>query len=87
MGCLWILIGKSQMYDHNDGWIVNNVEVSKIQDSDFQSLYITSVYWVITTFSSVGYGDVYGHTKYENKFQMLVQMIGIAMFGYMTGTF
>ena len=45
------------------------------------------MYWVITSFSSVGYGDVYGHTQTEYEYQMFLQMIGIAMFGYMTGTF
>jgi hypothetical protein len=42
---------------------------------------------VITSFSSVGYGDVVGLTELENFFQMLVEMAGIGFFGYMVGTF
>jgi len=42
---------------------------------------------VITTFSSVGYGDVLGVTENEHLFQMIVEMAGIGFFGYMIGTF
>lgn len=46
-----------------------------------------SIYWTITSFSSVGYGDITGTTKSEYIFQMIVEMIGIGFFGYMIGTF
>jgi len=45
------------------------------------------VYWVIASFSSVGYGDIKGHTKTEWLYQLVVEMIGIALYGYMIGTF
>ena len=45
------------------------------------------MYWVITTFTSIGYGDIKGHTDNEFIFQMIVEMIGIAFYGYMIGTF
>jgi len=39
----------------------------------------------MTSFSSVGYGDVTGQTSYEYLYQMLIEMLGIGIFGYMTG--
>jgi hypothetical protein len=48
---------------------------------------VISLYWVITTFSSVGYGEITGITALEYLYVMLVQMIGIGFFGYMVGTF
>jgi hypothetical protein len=44
------------------------------------------MYWVITSFSSVGYGDISGSTDYEYIFQMIVEMVGIGFFGWMIGT-
>jgi hypothetical protein len=60
---------------------------SNMQQDDYWSLYITSIYFIIATFSSVGYGDVYGYTQTENLFQIVVEMLGIIVFGYMIGTF
>jgi hypothetical protein len=58
-----------------------------MQQDNFESLYITAVYFVITTFSSVGYGDVYGDSEMEWVFQIILEMLGIIVFGYMIGTF
>jgi len=42
---------------------------------------------VITSFSSVGYGEIVGLTPVEFQYQMMVEMVGIGFFGYMVGTF
>ena len=39
----------------------------------------------MTSFSSVGYGDVTGNQNIEYLYQCLVEMLGIGIFGYMTG--
>ena len=54
---------------------------------NFGSIYISSLYWVITTFTSIGYGDIYGHTIMEYVYQIVVEMVGMCFFGYMMGTF
>ena len=85
-GCLWIRIGMYEQIDKDDGWIVA-LMADNMQLDDYWSLYITSTYFVIASFSSVGYGDVYGYTQMENLFQLMVEMLGIIIFGYMIGTF
>ena len=82
---IWVLIGM-QKYEKQEGWIYAN-EQDEIQNTDFNSMYIASFYWVITSFSSVGYGDIKGNTQLEYMYQMFVEMIGIGLFGYMVGTF
>ena len=53
---------------------------------DINSIYVASVYWVITSFSSVGYGEIVGSSDREMGYQMLLEMMGIGVFGYMIGT-
>lgn len=87
---IWIFIGQREHRLNEDGWIMDNIQGGILPEyaaSDFDYLYVTSVYWVITSFSSVGYGDITGLTKVEYVFQMAVEMIGIGFFGYMIGTF
>ena len=43
--------------------------------------YTTSVYWVITTMTSTGYGDHVAHTILEMIFAIFVMIVGKAVFG------
>ena len=64
---IWVLIGLAERAQNQTGWVTNLVDAG-IQQDDFFSLYITAIYWVITSFSSVGYGDVVGVTAREHVF-------------------
>ena len=86
MSCLWILIGLQNYYsDPKVGWIQVEVESGMLTD-DFPSLYVVSLYWVITTFSSIGYGEITPITEGEIEFTLLIQMLGIGIYGYMIST-
>ena len=85
---IWILIGYHEMLDNFDGWIYNSHINQDIKlELNFWSYYIASVYWIISTFTSVGYGDIRGYTDKEMIFQLILIMISIAFYGYMIGTF
>lgn len=47
--------------------------------------YVDSLYWTITTLTTVGYSDVTPHTMYQKLFTMLVMMVGVASYGYVFG--
>ena len=83
---LWVHIGMYQRHNVNDGWIVASIGKG-IQEDNYYSLYVTSFYWIITSFSSVGYGEIVGLTEIEYTYQCFVEMVGIGFFGYMVGTF
>ena len=46
-------------------------------------LYTAAFYWVITTLTTVGYGDFKGYTTVEFCFQMFVEFLGIGVFSFL----
>ena len=61
--CLYIFLGRNS----NTSWIIK----LNIQDDPYFDIYITSLYFVIVTVTTVGYGDITGNTIPEILFQLL----------------
>lgn len=70
------VVKKLQRKSESDGRITLNAE-------DDSLVYITSLYWVITTLTTVGYGDFKGYTPTEYGFQMIVEFLGIGFFSFL----
>ncbi|CAJ1332920.1 unnamed protein product [Effrenium voratum] len=49
------------------------------------SRYITTLYWAMTTVTTVGYGDITPQNDDERIFTMLSMMVGGAFYGYVVG--
>lgn len=80
--CLWILVAALQNEDYTLTWI----ESIGAQEKDNTSLYITSLYWTVTTFTTVGYGDISGTTNFEMIFCSFMMIIGVVAFSYANGS-
>ncbi len=52
---------------------------------DRTTVYITSIYWVFTTLSTLGYGDYYPVYQNEYLFTMGIEFLGVFLFAYMMG--
>ena len=48
-------------------------------------LYVTSVYYVVTTMSTVGYGDISGGTTLERIYCIMLMLIGVVAFNLISG--
>ena len=47
--------------------------------------YIRSMYWSIVTLTTTGYGDIVPVTNWEAVWSMLMMLVGITVFSYLTG--
>lgn len=52
----------------------------------FTSIYPNAFYFILTTITTVGYGDITGSTSPEYIFSMFVEFIGLTFFSLLTGT-
>ena len=85
IACGWIMVGEHPVYGT---WLTNdsfNISKSEFR-TDATTVYITSLYWVVTTLTTVGYGDIYGTTKEEFIYTMIVEFIGILVFSIIMST-
>lgn len=49
-------------------------------------LYVVSMYWCITTITTVGFGDITADNNLERVFSILIMLIGVFGFSFMNGT-
>ena len=76
MACIHIFIG----YHFNSSWLVTIQE--KHNTYNYFSFYICSFYFLITTLTTVGYGDIVCVSLTERIFQILELSLGIVLYSY-----
>lgn len=55
MACVWLYLGRYTKH----GWIKTNDEYNSVSKySEFNDLYPVSIYFIVTTITTVGYGDI-----------------------------
>jgi len=75
LACIWCYFGRiPYTADDKD---VNWVQYGDFDPTDFTSIYIFSVYFILQTLTTVGYGDHTGSTKYEYIFCMILEVFPI----------
>ena len=62
-------------------WIAN----SGIKHSGFRKQYTTSLYWSLSTLSTVGYGDITPGTDEEKVLSMIVMIFGSVLYATIIG--
>lgn len=49
-------------------------------------IYLVSLYWTVTTVSTVGYGDISGTNMIEKIFCIFAMIVGVVFFSFATGS-
>jgi voltage-gated potassium channel len=52
---------------------------------DFSTNYISSLYWCITTLTTVGYGDITPQNNLQMVYTIFAEILGVGMYGYVIG--
>ncbi|EAR83995.2 cation channel family protein (macronuclear) [Tetrahymena thermophila SB210] len=76
--CMWILYLVEEYYQINNNW----VNQANIQNQAFYEQYFYSLYWSITTLTTVGYGDIHIQNYQEAIFISFVMILFSCVFAY-----
>ena len=83
MACFWVIAAK---VNENLNWIrvyEDRNGFSKFKDHE---LYLASFYFVSTTVTTVGYGDISPQNKIEMVFNILMLFVGVMCFSFASGS-
>jgi hypothetical protein len=81
ISCFWFFVGQWNAVHEANGWLVEH----GLEKASIFSQYVTSLYWVITTMTTVGYGDITPTTDLEIIATMLVMVLGVSVYAYVIG--
>lgn len=74
--CVWFLIADYEIGQNQTAWL------SPEGHKAWMESYIKSLYWSMTTLTTVGYGDITPKSVKEMYFTMIVMLAGSTIFGF-----
>ena len=77
--CIFIFVGKNSY----PGWIMK----INMHDEPYLNIYITSIYFILVTITTVGYGDITGGSNIELIYQMFLLIIGTFAYSFIISFF
>jgi CRP-like cAMP-binding protein len=82
-GCGLYLIARIHFFDPETTWV--GAFVPTLPQQPLARQYVTSVYWGMTTLTTVGYGDLSPVGVWERVFCMLIMIVNLAISAYILG--
>ncbi|KAE8698374.1 Potassium channel AKT1 [Hibiscus syriacus] len=83
-GCFIYLLA-AKFHDPGRTWIGVVLGADFKEKQTLLSRYVTSIYWAITTFTTVGYGDIHPVNTGEMAFDVFYMLINVGLFAYLIG--
>jgi len=79
--CLWYFTARLTNFEPTC-WVMKY----KMYDESTERLYLMSVYWAVTTITTVGYGDITPGNDFERAFAFLWMLIGVGFYSFTIGS-
>jgi CRP-like cAMP-binding protein len=81
LGCFWYFSAVIDEFSP-ETWVVRN----GLQDVPPEQLYLTCIYWALTTITTVGYGDIAARTDLEKVTAMILMICGVGFYSFTIGS-
>lgn len=83
MACLFWYLGTQE--NSQESWIWTQSSLPGLNNLTIRDKYSTSMYWALTTISTVGYGDISPSTMGEQLYTIFFLLLGVTMYASVIG--
>ncbi|KAL4505463.1 hypothetical protein ABPG72_002525 [Tetrahymena utriculariae] len=80
--CIFIRIALSEQLNGKDNWL----DHYSFENYSFSDQYLISIYFMIITMTTTGYGDIAPFTQYERVFILIIALVSQNVVGYSIST-
>ena len=84
LACGWYFVGLFSEDARQMSW-VTAYDDGTVFDGPLAKQYLYSMYWALTTLTTVGYGDITPTTDIERRFTCVALLFGALIFAYILG--
>ncbi|KAK9812616.1 hypothetical protein WJX72_000666 [[Myrmecia] bisecta] len=83
LGCIWYFTARREGLANS--WLTS-VAGQDLTTASRLRQYVASIYYAMTTITTVGYGDITAHTAAEELVAIFIMFIGVLFFGFLIGS-